>query len=352
MKAIALLIGWAATFAADDVNRYLYPTDTSMLAVIDLDAMRQSRLFEKELDQGFKALIDSNEQVRNLSRVVGFDPAKELTAFTVCAGQARSRERDSLLILNGRFPYEKLAAALAEQAEKGELTAMTVNDLPVYFNHRARRAVYFALVDHRTLIASPAKQMVENSIQGLTDLREPKDEMKKLLVNDLLPEKAPGNPAVTLAGLFPEQARRQFANAEPLRAIADKLVGYHVLVLLGEPTMVRARLTLSDAAAAQQAVATFNLMVGFGKAALANSDRTDIREMLEKLKFSPKESAIVIEADLPRSLVETMIVRNEADEERMRARRAEAIQKQREAAEKAARAKGDLESKSKEPPNP
>ena len=316
IAALALV----AADGSNEITQYLYPTQTRLIAEIDLEAIKRSGLFDEDLERAFQRFGNSNDQVSRISKLLKFDPAKDLTGFTVCGGAGSGRRQSSLVVIKGRFPYEATQGTLEKLAQEGELTRLEYDDLPVFFNHRSRRAGYFALIDGRTMIASASKSLIENSIHGLTELRQPSEELAQRLSwkqsDDVVP-------AVRLAGFFPEEARQQMANAPPLRGIAQNLVGYNIVARLGDTSRLEGRLTMSDAAAVDRAVVTFRGLIELGKRSLENSARTDIRELLEKLELSADGTDLLFTAVLPRELLQRVIdsTRDERDRARKRARK-------------------------------
>ena len=73
---------------------------------------------------------------------------KSLEKFTICETNAGGPGPERILfIVNGDFPFEKATKGLADLGKQGELTTLTVHDQPIYYNHRAKDASYFTLLD-------------------------------------------------------------------------------------------------------------------------------------------------------------------------------------------------------------
>lgn len=319
--SVLLLLLPLITSQADDFSRHLYPVKTNLVARVDLRAVRQSGLMDEEMKEGFENMLKSNEQISRLSKILEFDPAKQVHGFTVCGGGdgrgRRDGDRNTLVIVNGEFPEAKLATALKDMAEKGELTALEHNDLPIYFNHRLRQAIYFSLIDSRTAIISSSKELIEDAIQGLTDLREPTKELNERLTWEDADKKA----AVVLAGVFPEAARQQLARVPQLSDIADKMIGYNFSFRIDSDPRFQGRFTMTDANAAKQALTTFQALLTLGKAAMnASGQRPDILEMLNAMQLSDKGADLILNVQITRSLLETISSNNRKDGERMRER--------------------------------
>src|SRR5690606_39075527 len=187
----------------------------------------------------------------------------------------------------------------------------------VYFNHREREAMYFALIDGHTVIATPSKTWMADSVSGLVNLRKMEGELAK---RSNWKEDEPKQ-ALRLAGIFPEDARRQIGRNPQLAAIAEKLVGYNVSVQLLESPRIQVRLTMTDPDAADQAALLFNTLVRFGEAALANSPRQDLLQLLQKLKIDPKDADVLADVTMSGDLFRQILQNNEQQREQMRQRR-------------------------------
>ncbi|MFO0944485.1 MAG: hypothetical protein U1D30_00845 [Planctomycetota bacterium] len=323
MTAVTLVLTLLAnvTAWAEDINSHMYLKDTTLVAIFDLAGIRKTGLFEDDLKDAFDNIINSNEQVQKVGKILNFDPSKEVTRFTICGGRQQGPEASVLLIVNGEFPYDKLVAALGEMVDKGELTSISINDLPVYFNHRARNAIYFALVDGQTVITSSSKAMIEDAIQGLTELREPAEELAGRLKWD---DGKESPPLIHLIGLFPDEFRRQMATFPPLKPIADRMVAYNLVVRVEEEAEFQARLTLEDPTTAQQSVRVFKAMIELGKAALSNADRRpDIVEMLGGVKLTAKDTDLYFDVAMRPALLQQILAGNRQARDEFRERRRE-----------------------------
>lgn len=310
----------------ENLNRHLYPSDTTLVALFDLDGLRATGLFDQEFKEGFDAIVASNESAAKLGKILSFDPTKDIKLFTVCAGRQQGPDASGLMIVNADFPYDKMVAELAKMADSGELTQLSINDLPVYFNHRSREALYFAVVDPTTVIASSSKRMLEDSIQGLTELREPKEDIAEQMAwGDEERQKAP---LIRLTGVFPEEFRGAMGQFPPLKPIAERMVGYNLTVHMEDQAIFQARLTLEDASTAQNSVRVFRAMLEMGKAALTNADRRpDIVEMLEGVNLAAKGNDLFFKVNMTPAMLQKFLAGNRADRAEFVARRREQEEK-------------------------
>lgn len=326
MQLLTCLALCLAPCADDESIRHMIPTKSNMVMHVDLAAVRQAGVFNDEIQRAFKAMVTENEQVKKLAQLLQFDPEKQISGFTVC-GVGEGPNGNALMIVNGAFPYDELGKQLGAMVENGELTSMSINDLPVYFNHKARQAVYFAVIDATTAIASSSKRILEDAVQGLTDLREPAEDIKSRLAWTKKDEDDEEEaPAMTIAGVFPAEAKENMSRIPQMAMFAKNLVGYNIAFRFGEPNKFVARLTMTDSNAAKAASTTFKLFVGLGMTALrAQNERPDILQMMEKLKISDKDKDLMFEAEIDKSLMETFAKNNRRDRSKFEERRQKQI---------------------------
>lgn len=271
---------WATLIlvAGSEINPHLYPSKIASIVVIDFEAIRSSGLFAKQMAEDFEVFLQDNEHFRKLNEMLGVNLSDETTKITICGsgqmggggGGPGRGQPDFLSISNGKFSYEKISKALEEMAERGELSVFKIDDLPIYFNHRSREAIYFGIVDDGVMIASSKKSTIEDAIQGLTDLREPNETLiKRLEWSAEDTKEVEIKPSVYLAGVFPEEARKQLEQS-PLREIAKDVIGYNMTIHLGEKVYIRGRLELNDEGATKRAEKMFNLFVNLIQTSIKN----------------------------------------------------------------------------------
>ncbi|MBY0588032.1 hypothetical protein K2X85_12700 [bacterium] len=317
MTVVACWLGALGMVSGEEINGHLYPSKTNSIVVIDFDAIRASGLFAEQMAEDFESFLQDNEHFRKLNEMLGVNLADETTRITICGqsigppgppgtgGPEGGRGGgDVLSISNGSFSYEKISKVLEEMAERGELTKFTVNDLPIYFNHRSREAIYFGIVDDGVMISSSRKGIIEDAIQGLTDLREPDKVLMDRLQwssEDTKEEKI--KPAVYLAGVFPEQARAALERS-PLKEIAKDMVGYNLTIHLGEKAFFRGRLELASDESATRAEKMFNLFTGLMKTSIKNQgSRPDMLELFGNMEIKADKKDLKFNMTAPRTLL-------------------------------------------------
>lgn len=325
--------------AGEDVSVHLYPTGTKSIVVVDLEAVRASGLFDRELRESFEYFLEDNEHMKKLGEILNADMGAAAKRIVICSRGEMGRESATLTISKGDYPFDKYSDALQQLAEQGELTLFTVNDLPVYYNHRSREAIYFAVVDDGLMVASNRKSMLEDSIQGLTELRPPDESLLERLewsAEDVKDEEV--RPCIYLAGVFPEAAREEMmANESPIKNIAKDMVGYNLTIHLGENVLFRGRLQLSSREASDRAEKLFQFLVNGMKVWVQNQrERPDVVEILSTLEIKASKSDLLFNVTASRETVAKLQANDRADpnspRNRMRRQREEA-RRQQESAE-------------------
>lgn len=302
------LVGCAVLAAGVDteVNQHLYPRDTKSIVVVDLDAVRASGMFDREMREGFEFFLQDNEHMRKLGEILKTDLSMAAKRFTICSMGEMERNAATVTISNGDYSFDRYSDALGQMAEDGELTVFTVDDLPVYYNHRSREAIYFAIVDDEVMVASNKKSMIEDSIRGLTELREPNPELLERLEWSAEDTKdAEIKPCMYLAGVFPQAAKREMeSDASPIKNIAKDMVGYNLTIHLGEDVMFRGRLQMASPEAASRAKGTFEFLVNGMKIWVQNQrQRPDIVELMQTLEIKADKADLMFNLTAPKSMI-------------------------------------------------
>jgi len=299
--------------AVDDISKYLFPKETKRLAIINFNAIRDSGYWTEEINEGFERGLRDNEQFERITKLMEINP-QHLEQFTICETNTGQGPERLFFIIRGQFAYEKAAKGLEEMGKSGELTSLTIHDLPVYYNHRSREASYFALVDDHTLVMSPGKNLLTDALDGLKELREPSKELA-----DRLNAKALDSFAFRLAGVIPDEAKRGLKQVPQFEPIADDLVSYDIVGSLGESPRLQVRLTMSDETAASQCVNALTALIAFAKLT-GGGARPDLIALLDKVSVKSDELEVLAELTVTQKQFGDLVVQGREDREKMRAR--------------------------------
>lgn len=160
MAILASLYLALGLWSGSELNPHLYPSNTRSIVVIDFAAIRETGLFADQMAADFEEFLQDQEHFKRLNELLGVNLADATTMITICSSGSGGPPGpggpggDYLSISNGEFSFDQVSGVLAEMSERGELSTFTINELPVYFNHRSREAIYFTIVDDGIMIAS------------------------------------------------------------------------------------------------------------------------------------------------------------------------------------------------------
>ena len=308
------LLALAAFCPAIDVDatRHLYPQTTERVAIINFGVIRDSGYWTDEINQGFEQGFADNEQAQRIVKLLDVEP-KSLEKFTICETNVGGPGPERILfIVNGKFPFEKATQGLADLGKQGELTTLTVHDQPIYYNHRAKDASYFTLLDEHTLVFSAAKGLITDALDGLKDLREP----KPALLERLKWEEDVATFAVRLTGVLPPEAREGIGRIPNMEAVAKKLEGYNMIALLGENPSVKVTLDMADAESATQMATQLNGFITFAKLTAAQNPRQDLVALLDKLSIRGESKEVNINLAISAEQFADIVLQNKKDREK------------------------------------
>jgi len=324
-----LLLAVAAICSAldDDAARHLYPQSTERIAIINFSVIRESGYWTDEINKGFEQGFADNEQAQRIAKLLDIEP-KKLEKFTICETNIGSAGPDRVLfIVNGNFPFEKATQELASLGKQGELTTLTVHDQPIYYNHRAKDASYFTLLDEHTLVFSAAKALITDALDGLKDLREPKPE----LLERLRWEEDVSTFAIRLTGVLPPEARDGIGRIPNMEAVAKKLEGYNLVATLGENPHVKITLDMADSESATQMATTLNGFITFAKLTASQNPRQDLVALLDKLSIRGESKEVNIDLTISSEQFADIVMQNKKDREKWEGKAKERREQRRKA---------------------
>lgn len=142
-------------------------------------------------------------------------------------------------------------------------------------------------------------------------------------------------PVLYLAGVFPEEARKQIENS-PLREIAKDMVGYNLTIHLSDKALFRGRLEMANTESCKRAEKMFNLFTGLMQTSMKNQgDRSDMLEFFSSLEIKADGSDLRFNLTAPKTLIAQISQRERTDPNsgRNRMRRAREERLKREAGE-------------------
>jgi hypothetical protein len=346
MTAAALFVAAFGIANDDDAVRHLYPQATERIAIINFAVIRESGYWTEEIDKGFERGFADNEQAERIAKLLEVEP-KSLEKFIICETSVGGPGPERVLfIVNGTFPFEKAKQGLADLGKQGELTTLTIHDQPVYYNHRAKDASYFTLLDEHTLIFSMAKGLITDALDGLKDLREP----KPALLERLKWEEDAKSYAVRLTGILPDEAREGLSRIPQMADLAKKMQGYNVLATLGDSPRVKVTLNMEDSESATQLATILNGFVNFAKLTALNNPRQDLVAVLDKLSIRGESKDVNVDLSISSEQLADIVNQNKKDRDKWEERAKERREQRKKAREGKQAPPADAPKPEKKPP--
>jgi hypothetical protein len=342
MSTLFFILASTMPSADEGLIRHLYPPTTERVAIINFAVIRDSGYWTEDIEKGFERGFADNEQADRIAKLLEVEP-KSLEKFTICESNVGAPGPDRILfIVNGKFPFEKATQGLAELAKQGELTTLSIHDQPVYYNHRAKDASYFTLLDDHTVVFSAAKGLITDALDGLKDLREPKPE----LLDRLKWQEEVSTFAVRLTGVLPPEAREGIGRIPQMAELAKKLEGYNVLGTLGDSPSVKIVLNMADAESATQMATTLNGFITFAKLTANQNPRQDLVALLDKLTIRGESKDVVVSLTISSEQMADIVMQNRKDRDKWEER----VKERREQRRKAREGKGSPPGGDQKPP--
>jgi hypothetical protein len=273
--------------------KHLLPGGCTGVVTVDLEAIRRTGRFDHFIESGFREIKGFD----SLATSPGLESLdfKKTVLFTHTAVNEKENNRalddHSVVTMTGRFDHAAVVKALDEKVEAGELTKISIADLPVYVNHRLRDAVFFGLIDDRTLVFSKHRPALTEAINSLSELKTYPEKVAKLMVDIERPNGRGGKadphaeaPALRTSALFVDEAKKELAKDFPQALLFVKdIEGIAMEARFPEDGSLRLSLMVTTASNASASFLT-NSALGFLKmAALGRGENQGRPNPLEKL---------------------------------------------------------------------
>jgi hypothetical protein len=181
----------AAPARAGLVDKFL-PEDSEIVVSVNVRQIAQSDLFQKNVEEQAREALKNSGELNDVLKDIGIDPFRDIDRVT-SALPARGDQDRGLVIVHGRFDPDKFQAK-AEQEAKDRPDAVKIHKIAdgqggkflVYEINVSDQApaVFVALPDKSTVLASPGKDYVVDAMKkaGGADKAELKNkEMQALL---------------------------------------------------------------------------------------------------------------------------------------------------------------------------
>jgi hypothetical protein len=309
-----LLLLLAATLSAapDDLTKHLLLDDSRFIMRLNPAAIEKSPALDDAARKKLHATF-GREMFKMLLKQLGLTEQIAVDSATVSfrglpvlvPGEADDPDEiPCVFVIEGDFRKENLGEKMAEKIKTGEITEIKVLDLPVYFPHRQRDAMFLSQIGERTMMFAQKRTSIEEAVKGVSDLKAPRESMRGLF------EKSEGvPPLLDMAMEINDAERRQIAAMESTKRapFAAKLAEAHLRIRLEEKETIVARAVFTDTLSAAQADALLKTWLMLGRAAVAQATdeekkATALRAM-DAFKVELKEKTLTLRADLERTLL-------------------------------------------------
>lgn len=305
---------------AADVDPYL-PNDTEAVITVNVRQILDSPLIKKYALDFVKKQLEggSFKDLKDLD----LDPQKDVDRL-VFANSGSEPDR-VLLIAHGRFEVAKFEAKAEELAKAQPKTWKIVTipdgaggqykvlecarwlDLSVAKPQVKDQPAYFALLDKRALVASPAKDLV---IDALDKARGRKQTTLKSIELKSLLEKADGKQSVWVAMLPRVLAKLVPGDDDSsLKEDLDKVEAISGGITIDEDVKLELALAVKDAEVARELSTEINegLNIALTLVAVASREKKELEpalDALKTLKASVKGNAIILKGAISAEMVE------------------------------------------------
>ena len=171
-KFLTLIIGAAAfisPLSAAQINSSIIPEETKVVAHIDFDMFRSSKL--GELTEFFKG--EDSPELKEISEKLGFDPSTELSSLTAYAANIEFENNGGVIIAQTNKPViseSKIISTIKSSDDAGEIKSEKVNGKTVYSisEDGSSNVASFSILDDKTIILSNSKDQLTSASKAIS----------------------------------------------------------------------------------------------------------------------------------------------------------------------------------------
>ncbi len=303
----------AAPARAADLDKYL-PEDTEMVVSINVRQILDSDFFKKNVGDAARDALNGVDQAPEVLKDLGFDPFKDLDRVIVAAPGGAEKDR-GLVIAHGRFDLDKFRAK-AEQVSKDEPDILKIHKISdgadgkflvyeVTVNEQAP-AVFVALADATTLLASPGKDYVVDAMRKLSSKEAPvlkNKQMQGLL--ERMNDKQSVSLAVVGGALTPGDGVPQ-----EVKDLFEKIDALGGGVTLDDNVKIEVAATAKNADEAKDVVDNFKSYLNQARLLLSalaftkNAKVDVLIDLVNSVKISVKDKTVVVKATVSADSIE------------------------------------------------
>lgn len=277
-----VLASLTAASRAADVARYV-PADAEQVAHVNVRQILSSPLAKKYLLPQIEKAIKENKDLQKVLGAVDLDPLKDVVSIT--ASNTGTTGEKALVIFNGKFNAEKIAAAAASNKD---VKSTKVGGKTVYESQSKGKTVYSAVVGEDTLVISPNKDYVTDALAGKTS------KLNKALETAIAA--VDSRQSVWGATVITEELKKKAAEHgdNPGAALVPKLKAVLGGINITDAVAVSVQVQTTDAAAAKELgefVDAAKVLLG---AAAQGEAAPFVNDVMKSLKVKAEQNAVNI----------------------------------------------------------
>lgn len=172
LAVVVMLLAAPGASRAADLDPFV-PADTESYLAVEVRTLLTAPLVKNHLAGPARELLRNAGEINDVLSDLGFDPLKDLHRLVLAAPRGTDTDR-GLIIARGSFDLDRFRKK-AEQAARDHADALKVHKVPLGggASHlvyevvlSGQDALFVALVDARTLIASPGKDYVVDALKA------------------------------------------------------------------------------------------------------------------------------------------------------------------------------------------
>ena len=215
------LVPVAAASAAAEPDR-LTPSDAEMVVQVNVRQLLQTPLVQKHALDALKTLLIHNDEVRQLLRVAGLDPLKDIDTISLSTSGKPLSGGKLLVVVRGSFTPDKVRSAAEEYAKKHpeRLKSKSVGDATkqMWEIQNDGKSFYAAFAGDKTLVMTATAEDTASVVRRAGQQpQRPSEAMQAALAH------LKGNECIWLAPVATDDIKQMLKSEESAKDLAAAL---------------------------------------------------------------------------------------------------------------------------------
>lgn len=301
LVAAVVTLTLVASSAQAQAPTHLIPSDADAVVYVNVTQLKDTKLVQKYAMTQVKEALNNSKEAQQFFTAIGLDPMKDISAVFVT--NTGTSGKQFLLAVQGNFNTQRIDRAMSAWAknepDKVAITKMgTTNLIEI---KEGNTPAYAALLDGKTMVASPVKAYVTSAIKGAR--AKPSKTLQRALMSA-----SAKNQSVWMAGLIPEEARQMLAGQPGLAPLAKKLVAFSGSALVKNDVAASIQIHTTDANTARVLQMTLDRLKGLlTLVAMGDSPAAPVvRDVMGTLRVASVKASVGVSFKLSESSIETL----------------------------------------------